>query len=140
MVHKCFCTLVLDSTYPSKWAGKRLTGSFFSREYSYHLKKKKVAMKFPCGLILCSDYGCKFFANTAIVVGSILETMLSLCIKDHQGLACQNWWAVTMTLLMVSEFLEKGVIFFFLYILSEDKENHYLYRYTPVFVRVLFHS
>ena len=70
-------------------------------------------MKFPCGLILCSDYGCKFFANTAIVVGSILETMLSLCIKDHQGLACQNWWAVTMTLLMVSEFLEKGVIFFF---------------------------
>ena len=97
-------------------------------------------MKFPCGLILCSDYGCKLFANTAIVVGSILETMLSLCIKDHQGLACQNWWAVTMTLLMVSEFLEKGVIFFFLYILSEDKENHYLYRYTPVFVRVLFHS
>lgn len=41
MVPNYFYTLVLDSTCPSKWAGKRLTGSFFSREYSYHLLKKK---------------------------------------------------------------------------------------------------
>lgn len=33
--HNHFYTL--DSTSPSKWAGKRLTGSLFSRKYSYHL-------------------------------------------------------------------------------------------------------
>lgn len=59
--HNHFYTL--DSTSPSKWAGKRLTGSLFSRKYSYHLflkKKTLVAMKFLCGLILYSfsDYGC----------------------------------------------------------------------------------
>ena len=56
-------------------------------------------MKIPHGLILYSHYGCKLFANTVVVVGKILETMLSLCIKGHRGLACQNWWAVTVTLL-----------------------------------------
>lgn len=37
--HNHFYTL--DSTSPSKWAGKRLTGSLFSRKYSYHLFLKK---------------------------------------------------------------------------------------------------
>ena len=80
-------------------------------------------------------------ANTVVVVGNILETMLSLCIKDHRGLACQNWWAVTVTLLCgVRVPCKRFDFFFFFFTLSENKENHYLYSYIAVLLRVLFHS
>lgn len=88
-------------------------------------------MKFPHGLILYSHYGCKLFANTAIVVGNILETMLSLCIKGHWGLAYQNWWAVTVTLLCgVRVPWKRCDFFFFFYIIREQRESLSLQLYS----------
>lgn len=86
-------------------------------------------MKFPHGLILYSHYGCKLFAF-AILVGNILETMVSLCIKGHWGLAYQNWCAVTVTLLCGVRVPWKRCDFFFFNIIREQRESLSLQLYS----------